>query len=734
MAIYHCSIQKGKRSDGRSAVACSAYRSGERYTDQETGIVFDYSWKKAVVHHEIFLPEYAPAAYQSAETLWNAVQEVENKSNAVLFREFEVALPIEIDLQERISCAQEFCRILQAEGMCVQLDIHNLSHNPHAHIMCTTRKIKKDGKWDAKEKKDYVYVRDEDGRPVIGEDGKKVREPLIDPETGKQKVRIRKGKGAEKLWKTEKTEANEWNKRYKVEEWRMAWAETCNKYIDEENKKRKEKEEREIDHVDHRSYERQEIEQIPTIHEGYQARAIERRGEISERMEENRNIRRENRIMEENAVSLLDKMSNIVEEIGRKINGIKRKVRGIIGKSQDSGNGDRGAAGRAGGSDRANDAGKWTATERIEREGGTDLFTGRRTEGSIRNGQETTEESGGLEENRRRLGESERELENKSRGTGEESGRIGERSRETAGMLEEIERREQGSTGVERQEQGTGERKQKISRINNYVEQQIQQLEQKIGRLAELKKRKAVETKEKEAVSDTERETSGAESTLVPQVLLEKIAGVRELFLQERIKAAQKAEQIKAHEEETKKFREEATKDRDNFKKDLAHAERMKTLYVEELERTPKIQFMKRNGIKESIQNESEKIERLGNYIKDEEKNLEPKYAELYRRKQIREQLEKEMKAAQDASSEYRSQFRTLCAGMNDMQKAETYEYLQKRDAERSGAGMKPKGIRGKLSQNREIIELDESLRSAYLRVDDMKKGIVRKNRKHWSL
>ena len=355
MAIYHCSIKKGKRSDGRSAVASSAYRAGARYTDQETGDVFNYSDKKAVVHHEVFLPEYAPAAYQDAETLWNAVQEVENKSNAVLFREFEVALPIEIDLQERISCAQEFCRILQAEGMCVQLDIHNLSHNPHAHIMCTTRKIKKDGKWDAKEKKDYVYVRDEDGRPVIGEDGKKVREPLIDPETGKQKVRIRKGKGAEKLWKTEKTEANEWNKRYKVEEWRMAWAETCNKYIDEENKKRKEKEEREIDHVDHRSYERQEIEQIPTIHEGYQARAIERRGEISERMEENRNIRRENRIMEENAVSLLDKMSNIVEEIRRKINGIKRKVRGIIGKSQDSGNGDRGAAGRAGGSDRANE-------------------------------------------------------------------------------------------------------------------------------------------------------------------------------------------------------------------------------------------------------------------------------------------------------------------------------------------------------------------------------------------
>ena len=734
MAIYHCSIQKGKRSDGRSAVACSAYRSGERYTDQETGIVFDYSWKKAVVHHEIFLPEYAPAAYQSAETLWNAVQEVENKSNAVLFREFEVALPIEIEMQERISCAQEFCRILQKEGMCVQLNIHNLSHNPHAHIMCTTRKIKKDGKWDVKEKKDYVYVRDEDGRPVIGADGKKVRVPLIDPKTGEQKLRIRKGKGAEKLWKTEKTEVNEWNQKYKVEEWRAAWAEICNKYIDAENKKRKEREEREIEHVDHRSYKRQGIEQIPTIHEGYQARAIEREGGISERMEENRNIRRENRIIEENLVSLLDTVSNIVEEIRRKISEIKGKVRGIVGKSQDSGNGDRGEDGRTSGSDRANDARNKTVAKRIEREGGTDLFTGRRTYESIRNGQGTTEEGGGLEENRRRLEESKRELESKSRGTGEKSGRIGERGRETAEMLKEIERREQGNIGTERQEQETGGRKQKISRINDYVEQQIQKIEREIGRLAELKNRKAVENQEKESVNDTKRETSDDKSTLVPQVLLEKIAEVRELFLKERIKVAQKDEEIKAHEKETEIFWKEATKDRDDFKKDLEQAKRMKKLYEEEFGRTPKIQFIKRNEINASIQKESDKIDRLEKYIKDEEKKLEPKYAELYRRKQIKERLEKEMKAAQDASSGYRSQFRTLCAGMNDMQKAETYEYLQKRDAERSGAGMKPKGIRGKLAQNKEIIELDKSLHSAYLRVANMKKGIVGKNRNQWSL
>ena len=189
--------------------------------------------------------------------------------------------------------------------------------------------------------------------------------------------------------------------------------------------------------------------------------------------------------------------------------------------------------------------------------------------------EETTEEGGGLEENRRRLEESKRELESKSRGTGEKSGRIGERGRETAEMLKEIERREQGNIGTERQEQETGGRKQKISRINDYVEQQIQKIEREIGRLAELKNRKAVENQEKESVSDTKRETSDDKSTLVPQVLLEKIAEVRELFLKERIKVAQKDEEIKAHEKETEIFWKEATKDRDDFKKDLEQAKRM---------------------------------------------------------------------------------------------------------------------------------------------------------------
>ena len=37
MAIYHFSVKNISRSDGRSAVACSAYRSGEKLIDERQG-------------------------------------------------------------------------------------------------------------------------------------------------------------------------------------------------------------------------------------------------------------------------------------------------------------------------------------------------------------------------------------------------------------------------------------------------------------------------------------------------------------------------------------------------------------------------------------------------------------------------------------------------------------------------------------------------------------------------
>lgn len=55
MAIYHCSIKIIGRSDGKSAVASSAYRSCEKLMDDRTGLIHDFTKKRGVVFKEVSL-------------------------------------------------------------------------------------------------------------------------------------------------------------------------------------------------------------------------------------------------------------------------------------------------------------------------------------------------------------------------------------------------------------------------------------------------------------------------------------------------------------------------------------------------------------------------------------------------------------------------------------------------------------------------------------------------------
>lgn len=297
MAIYHCSVKIIGRSSGRSAVASAAYRVGEKLKDKETGIIHDYTKKGGVIYREVMLCQNAPKEYQDRETLWNEVQKIEKVSNAQLAREIEVALPIEMSRSEQIQAVQRYVREkFVSAGMCADWALHDKGDgNPHAHIMLTTRPIKANGQWG--EKKKSIYKLDENGQKI----------PVIDPETGRQKVRVRKGKGVEKMWERETVQVNDWNDRSKVEEWRAAWAEICNEYL------------MDWQQIDHRSYARQGIDQEPTIHEGYVARKMEKNGRVSDRCQINREIAERN--------GLLKQIKGALREIAEQIKELI-KVRG----------------------------------------------------------------------------------------------------------------------------------------------------------------------------------------------------------------------------------------------------------------------------------------------------------------------------------------------------------------------------------------------------------------------
>lgn len=260
MAIYHCCIKIGSRGKGQSAVAAAAYRSGAVLIDEQTGTVTDYSKKGGVVFSEIMLCKNAPMEYMDREILWNAVHSIEKASNAQLFREIEVSLPAELTFEEQKELIRKYVKENFVDsGMCADWSIHNKNDgNPHCHIMLTVRGIGDNGEWLPKSRKIYEY----DAK------GNKIKLP-----SGNCKCR--------------KESVNDWNERYKVEEWRKAWADACNAYLDEK------------DRIDHRSYERQGTDRIPMIHEGFEARKIEREGGISERCELNRKIRQANREREQ---------------------------------------------------------------------------------------------------------------------------------------------------------------------------------------------------------------------------------------------------------------------------------------------------------------------------------------------------------------------------------------------------------------------------------------------------
>ena len=333
MAIFHCSIKIINRSGGRTAVASAAYRAGEKLYNDENGLTYDFTRKHGVVYTEIMLPENAPERLRDRSTLWNEVQQIEKRDDAQMAREVEVALPVEFSRMQSIKIVREYIQEnFVSKGMIADFALHDKGDgNPHVHIMLTVRGFDKDGNWMQKQKTEFA--RDKDGNKI----------PMIDPKTGEQKVRVRKGKGAEKMWVRITVPSNDWNDWTKAEEWRKSWADICNKYLSPEQQ------------IDHRSYKRQAeeqraqgidvVEKIPTIHEGVTARKMEKEGKTADRVQINRDIRETNLIIKQRHGIL----HQIIETILKKARDILERFRGIEKHRDDAGlNRDFEQAGRNG--------------------------------------------------------------------------------------------------------------------------------------------------------------------------------------------------------------------------------------------------------------------------------------------------------------------------------------------------------------------------------------------------
>jgi len=151
MAIYHMSASTLSRGRGQSATAAAAYRRGSQIVDRTTGELHDYTRKQGVEYAEVVLPDGAPDWASDPEALWCAAEGAETRRNATIAREYRVALPAELDADERRELALEYARhLVDSHGCAADVAIHQPDQggdqrNHHAHILTTTRRMEPGG-------------------------------------------------------------------------------------------------------------------------------------------------------------------------------------------------------------------------------------------------------------------------------------------------------------------------------------------------------------------------------------------------------------------------------------------------------------------------------------------------------------------------------------------------------------------------------------------------------------
>ena len=308
MPCPHFDVKIIQRSKRQSAVASAAYQSGERLFSEYDQKQKYYSHKSEIVHTEIMLPPHAPPEYADRNTLWNAAEAIEKQWNSQLARRFVLAIPRELPPEQYADLIRDYCReFFVSKGMIADFAIHDKGDgNPHAHILLTMRAMDEQGKWQYKTEKEYLCMKNGEERGFTAAEFRTAQadgwEKQYPYKVGRKKVYMTPSaaetQGLVRADKHPKSTrygrqnpiSERWNSEEQLVAWRAAWADVSNRYLE-----RAGREER----IDHRSNAAQGIDEIPTIHEGVAAQALERKGIISDRCEINRQIKADNAMLRE---------------------------------------------------------------------------------------------------------------------------------------------------------------------------------------------------------------------------------------------------------------------------------------------------------------------------------------------------------------------------------------------------------------------------------------------------
>jgi Ti-type conjugative transfer relaxase TraA len=285
LAITHFTAQIIGRGEGRSAVLSAAYRHCARIEHEGEARVVDYSNKRGLIHEEFVLPPDAPAWLRTliadrsvagaVESFWNKVEQSEKRADAQFAREFIIALPVELSVEQNITLMRNFvANQILARGQVADWVYHDEPGNPHVHLMTTLRPLTEQGFGPKKV-------------ALIGENGHPLRNPA--------------GKIVYKLWSGEKSE---------LIEQRQYWYECQNHHLAVAG----------FDiRVDGCSYAERGIDILPTTHIGVVAKAIQRQAKREGRDPELDRLRVHEETRAENARRIVDRPDIVLDIVSREM-------------------------------------------------------------------------------------------------------------------------------------------------------------------------------------------------------------------------------------------------------------------------------------------------------------------------------------------------------------------------------------------------------------------------------
>ncbi|WP_375600390.1 Ti-type conjugative transfer relaxase TraA [Devosia sp. Naph2] len=281
MAITHFTPQIISRAEGRSVVAAAAYRHCARMEIEREGRSADFSNKPDLAHAEFSVPVDAPAwvktivtdlrPAQCSETFWNRLEAFEKRADAQLAKEFILALPVELTIDQNVALMRDFVDAeITARGLVADWVLHDAKGNPHVHLMTSLRPLTVEG-FGAKR----IAVLDEDGRPV--------RSPA--------------GQIRYQLWAGDKAD---------FLKLRDAWYGTQNRHLAQHGYDVR---------VDGRSYAERGVDLEPTPHIGVGAKAIQRAADAEGRIVDLDRLAQHEAARRENASRITRRPELVLEAI-----------------------------------------------------------------------------------------------------------------------------------------------------------------------------------------------------------------------------------------------------------------------------------------------------------------------------------------------------------------------------------------------------------------------------------